>query len=80
MLPKRALDIARDAGASEIDLADNEVQSLPDLVRNVDRSGFGIAANAAAAEVLQHTGAEFESFAHLLADKVFPLRVRYASL
>ena len=37
MLPKHALDIARDVGASQTDPADNEVQPLLGLVRDVDR-------------------------------------------
>ena len=37
MLPKHTLDIARDAGASQADPADNEVQPLLGLVRDVDR-------------------------------------------
>ena len=37
MLPKHALDIARDAGASQTDSADNEVQPLLGLVRDIDR-------------------------------------------
>ena len=37
MLPKHALDIARDAGTSQTDSADNEVQPLLGLVRDVDR-------------------------------------------
>ena len=37
MLPKHALDIARDAGASQTDSADNEVQSLLGLVGDIDR-------------------------------------------
>ena len=37
MLPKHALDIARDAGASQTNSADNEVQPLLGLVRDIDR-------------------------------------------
>ena len=37
MLPKHALDIARDVGASQADPADYEVQPLLSLVRDVDR-------------------------------------------
>ena len=37
MLPKHTLDIARDAGASQADSADNEVQSLLGLVGDIDR-------------------------------------------
>ena len=37
MLPKHALDIARDAGASQADPANNKVQPLLGLVGDVDR-------------------------------------------
>ena len=37
MLPKHTLDIARDAGASQADSADNEVQPLLGLVGDINR-------------------------------------------
>ena len=37
MLPKHTLDIARDAGASQADPADYEVQPLLGLVGDIDR-------------------------------------------
>ena len=37
MLPKHALDIARDAGASQTDSADDKVQPLLSLARDIDR-------------------------------------------